>query len=749
LYLFEDKKEKEFIVKCKLCFQEITFKISLDEYKATEKFPIKKESIHGEPPHKLIVFFDRNLEIEKFEIEDILEKSTSYSKELTYQVLSNLQLTEDEIELYFSTTGRDVISSGEMSLLIDKPKEECEKIAKKFVDKGLYKEVVGATPHYAPLPPYAALIEQLTNFEKYIQDIKNSAPEELEKSFSQLESSSKGVQELNEYTNFMKNLKNSIEDQIESQKEEIENAIETIKQIRKINEIIGNLEDDTKLLIEEQVIDLESQFEEMEKLIEGNLQKLHLGVIKKTVKQMIENVLTTRLEVIKDDFNKKFLSKISIIIKDIMEGINQVTKSSIKTGENLEKTFSNVIKEFNESVTYAEEKVKGISDDIMESFSALKNTFSVKVVDTLNQELSKILERLDISETTTEEFWEQAKKKTVMSMKDIWFIKSIEGARAHINEEISKAKMRILIVSPTIAEIDVSLLKSLPKHVNIRIAAYIDSSSATHKSIIQELDTMQNVSYRHRELQNLWGINRDYEEVILCILSQTKIGKKEAVEIGGIGSMVQAHMKIFVPVLEEAWIKAQKTVMPSIRSSIARKSTSEFTRAKEFEKTPQNMKTSNHTLNNQIKEQKTPNIGTQSKPSDDIDITPEIETTSQETLEPEKPNEPLIDKINSIKPPVENPAQEISEPEGLIENLTLSESFEVFRNNLNKKKGVELSSELQKIRNKISDKLGYSAVLNPIDLSIASLKNEPSTLNQYEQEDLINKIQFWMKKLNL
>ncbi|MBY9019174.1 MAG: hypothetical protein KGD66_10125, partial [Candidatus Lokiarchaeota archaeon] len=449
-FLFQGKSEKEILIKCKLCLSEVKLIVTLAEYQNATQFPLVKESIHGTPPHKLIISLDKNLEIQEFNIEDIIDKDVSYSKELTFQVLSDIQLSEEEIELYFLTTGRDAVSLGEISILINKDKDESKMIADKFVEKGLYKEIVGATPHYAPLPPYAALIKQLSNFDEYIKNIKEQAPAQLNESFSQLEAKSKGINELNDYTEFIRNLKDRIESQMEIQKVEVDKAIKVIGEIRNINEVISNLENDTKVIIEEQIRDIEEQFEEMKNLIGNNLQQLHLGVISKTVHQIIDNVLNSRMQIIVDGFNTKLISKIKDIMRDIVENINEITASSLKTGETLEVTFSNVTELFSKNVSYAEEKVKGISDQILGSFEDLRNIFSTRVVNTLNEELLKILNRLEISKITTKEFWEQAKKKSVMSMRDIWFIRSVEGARAHINEEISKTKMRLLIVAPNI-----------------------------------------------------------------------------------------------------------------------------------------------------------------------------------------------------------------------------------------------------------------------------------------------------------
>ena len=71
---------------------------------------------------------------ENFEIKHTIKREeVSYSEELTRQVLSELDLTSKEIELYFRTTGREAVSVGEMALLINESKEVCQKIAEKFI----------------------------------------------------------------------------------------------------------------------------------------------------------------------------------------------------------------------------------------------------------------------------------------------------------------------------------------------------------------------------------------------------------------------------------------------------------------------------------------------------------------------------------------------------------------------------------------------------------------------------------------
>ncbi|MFW9973411.1 MAG: hypothetical protein ACFFDF_24720, partial [Candidatus Odinarchaeota archaeon] len=565
MYLFKDKDIVEVSITCKICLKEIKFPISVIEYKEIKKFPIRKEDTHGEPSHKLIVFINQYLEVENFEIKDVIEKAkdVTYSKELTRQVLSEIDLSDEEIELYFRTTGREAVSTGEMSILTGKSKEDCKKIADKFVEKGLFKEIVGATPHYQALPPYAALIAQLKNFYTYISEIKLKIPKQLDLSFTKLETETEGIEKLKDSSQMMSGLKEKMLSQIQAQKKEFDKTISAIDQIRNISDDISQLGDITKTLsddqlgslskqfdnlnvrtsqiIKNQVDDLRDQFGDIKDTITENLQKLRLGVIQQAVGDVIDKVIESRLKDISDNLNVQLsvsqtvfadelkkatqglntevISKLKDSLQDAVKNIDSIAS---KTGEDKERIFSELSDNFNKAVKLAEQRIDGLSGGIFQSFDNIKDLFGKGIVDTLDNTLTDILNRLEVSEITTREFWEQAKGTTGFTMKDIWFIRSPEAAKAHINEEISKAKMRVLIVAPNLSDIDIESIKARPSRINFRIATYIDPTIPEHEAIMNEMDKMDNVDYRNRALPNLWGVNKDYEEVILCVLSKTE-----------------------------------------------------------------------------------------------------------------------------------------------------------------------------------------------------------------------------------
>ncbi|MFX0042457.1 MAG: hypothetical protein ACFE8L_06065 [Candidatus Hodarchaeota archaeon] len=729
MYQFKDKDEIDIPVSCKICLKEIKFKISKDEYKEVKKFPIKKEYVHGDPPHKLVVFINQYLEVENFEIKDVVRKEEEvvYSEELTRQVLSEIDLNDEEIELYFRTTGREAVSLGEMALLIGKSKEECKSIADKFVEKGLFREIIGATPHYAALPPYAALVAQLRSFYDFISNIKSKLPTQLDKAFTLLESEAKDMEKLKDSSELIGNLKQKMIDQIYAQKKEFDDTIAAIDNIRNISVDVSSLGDFAKTISEEQIGDLTKQFEnlntktsqiinnqldalkdqfdELKEIIAENLRKLRLGVLQQTVVDVIEKIIANRLKEITDNINIQLsvsqtvfvdeLRKatqgldteiISNLKKTIEDAVKNIKGIAAVSGEDTDKIFAEISENFDKAIKMAEEKIGGVSGGMFESFGNIKDIFSKEIVDTLNNTLEDILKRLEISEITTKEFWDQAKRGTLFTMKDIWFIRSMESAKAHINDEIAKAKMRVLIVAPQITDLDIDAIKARPSRINFRIASYIDPTSPVHEAILRELDKMDNVDYRNRTLQNLWGINRDYEEVILCVLSKTEFRGETIIEIAGIGSIIEEHIKIFVPVLEDAWVSARKEIMRSIKSSLSKEE-------------------------------------------------PQLE--------------PVVDEPKVLPKKVkEAPLPAKAEPEEKKPSF-LSKQFNDIINNLDKMTGIEISSTLERFQSEYVKIEGYNSILKNIHNVSTELKKNSELLSRPEREELKLSMRSWKEKLNL
>jgi len=753
MYLFKDKNEIDITITCKLCLEEIKFTISLEEYEKIEEFPFKRENTHGKQPHKLIVNIDKNLEVENFKIKQ-LEKEVVFSKELSIQVLGEIGLTEDEIDLYFETVGRDILSIGEISVLSNKSKEEAIKVTEKFLEIGLFKEIVGVTPHYKALAPYAALVNQLSNFDKFILDIKETVPPELEASFSEIEKKTEGIKKLKEYNEFMVDLKETTLSQLDYQKAFVENTITEIESIRGISNVLAKLKGETQLLMEEQINEISQQFDfinerlaksmneqiegfknqfgEMDQKISQRLQNqveglethvvkmnanmsksldgMHLGAVKTTVTQVVSSItkkwvneittdlkrLTREIQRISNDglekttkrlesqvdFNKKVtdqglkrttesistkvIPKMDNSMRTTIDDIDVIVNSSVSTGEEMKSFFGDITDSFSNAVSMAGEKITEISEEVSSSFSQLKELFTGKVINTLNEVLANILQKLETNLTTTNEFWEQAKQVTLFTMKDIWFINSIEAAKAHIIDQIPKAKMRFLIVAPQITDIDVDSLRDCSQHVNIRIVANIDLSIPEHDTVIKEMDKFENITYRHGKGHNLWAANRDSEEVLVCVVSKSEIKGETMIEIAGIGSTMPEHITIFAPILQDVWMSGKKDIGKG-------KETDEKTQEQKVEK--------------------------------------------------------IVGKIEGV--------------------TSLSDLFDGLIKDIEEKTGREIFAALNDLREAIYEAMGYTSTMREINTAANPYKSLKEPLKESEKEKLKEKINHWMKKLNL
>jgi sugar-specific transcriptional regulator TrmB len=506
--------EKMLTCKCKQCLKIVDFPIPED--KRNGPYPIILTDTHGVPPHKLRVYINKRFEIESFEIEEVQETSKASAAHISGQVLSDIGLTPQEIELYIHCTSLGPVSVGELSILINEPLEVVNEIAQKFVKKGLFKEIAGATQYYQALPPYAALLSQLDGFSGFIQTIKDDTPRQLQKSFATFEDQAKGVKNLKEFVTYITKVKTDVSKQLNDQKNELQSSLgNLLKHRNSLQQQLGSIQDK----------------------IGRNLEKLRLGVIQQSVQDVVAKSVSQESEVFQKSYEK---------VANIEDSLRSI--------------FSSITTQFDTTLTEASKRIEGISDTVLGSFQDLRKTFSDNVIQTLDTVLQQIIEKLNVSNATVQGFWNEATRVISKMGKDVWFIRSPEGMRAQINEAVARAKMKVLILAPTISHLDVVSLARAPKFINIRISCFIDTTSPSHQKVLDQLAPHDNIIFRHRELKNLWGVSRDYEEVIVGVTSIYSSGGSEFIDVAAIGSYLPEHIKIFVPILEDAWMNSKKEI---------------------------------------------------------------------------------------------------------------------------------------------------------------------------------------------
>jgi sugar-specific transcriptional regulator TrmB len=650
----------------------------------------------------------------------------------TRQVLELIGLSYDEIDTFFHLTGRGPVMIGEIALLINVSEKRATEIAKNLLEKGLVREVPGKTPFYVALPPYTALLNQISRFKEIVKQIRQTTPQTLQLKFKEIEEQSAKLGKLDEYRQYIQMMKTNLPNQIKTQFERVENELENVKKFQEIRAFIINLRE----IVPEEIIKefsvVETRLEKIKSEISESFEKqFRIGALKSMAEKIVGKIISEQFHGLTDYFKEKFVKTIQSTLDQVTDQLGTISDAAGEMSVDLGSTLSDIQTRLKETLEDLDSRISTVYKDVETGIEELKDLFQREIYDTLEKDIMKnIIDQLDLSEETMTEFWERSKAASILTFKDVWFVRSVEGVRAQINEAITRVKMRIHIIAPRLEDIDLIALSNVKKHINVRISTNFDWNNTSHQQMLAEISQRPNFDIRHYPRENLWSINRDFEEVVICVISKSD---SEEIEIAGMGSILEEHVKLFAAVLEDVWIQSKKitglenlvqSVKPISKEKPAQMKKPSYQKPKETAEKPSYIKPS-----------------TFQKPVTNLKSTTTRQNNSK--IEPlqQKPHIPTQGEVTRIKKPVADiPSREM---------IPLSHQYDAIRNNIDKKIGTELASDLERFRNDYVEKKGYSSVLNQISMGIATLKTIPKILSPVEASDILKKLNFWKKKLNL
>ncbi len=656
----------------------------------------------------------------------MLEKDKSSA---TMQVLELIGLAHDEINTYFKITGRGPVMVGEISLLSEIPEERAATIAEILFQKGLLKQIPGNVPIYEALPPYAALLGQIHQFKETIKTFQKVTPQNIQKRFDSFESHSTKLKKLDDYRSYIQMMKTKLPAQIKSQFDRFEKELEQVKRFQDVKGFILNLKEIVPEEITKEFGEMGSRLDSMKIEISQRFEKVfRIGALKDMAEKIVSRVISEQFKEMTNYFRDKFSKTTQNMLDKVIEQLGSITDTAGEISTDLSVIFTDIESGIKTTLEDLDNRIKDAYEDIITGIAELKELFRTEIFETLqNDIINNIIDQLDSSELTMNEFWERSKEATLLSLRDVWFVRSIEGIKAQINDSLTRVKMRVHIIAPKLKDIDLVALSRLKKHVNIRISTNFDLDNPEDQRGLNQFVDLPNFTIRHYPRENLWSINKDFEEVVVCAVSQTEGGEHE---IAGIGSILEEHIKLFAGLLEDVWIQSKKLDQVEILHRIKRP--------------PEPLLP---------KERITPSITLPDTNESEKIISSPIERPDDALKEPIK-SEPLQETIKtSIATPTEPPVMknQIIPPTTAIgaSKGTLSDQFDDLLKNLPNMTGNNIASTLQDLQDGILEKKGFSSVLRQIRLSISAIRSSPNLLTTIERQELTNKINFWRTKLNI
>ncbi|MBY9010336.1 MAG: hypothetical protein KGD74_10775 [Candidatus Lokiarchaeota archaeon] len=659
----------------------------------------------------------------------------SHEFKSTKQVLELIGLTHDEIETYFHLTGRGPVMAGEIALLINIPEERAIEIAKNLLDKGLVREVPGTTPFYIALPPYTALLNQIQKFKKIVQQIQESTPKALELKFKEIESHSAKLNKFNDYRNYINTMKTNLPAQIKAQFSKVEGELEKVKKFQEIRGFILNLREIVPNEIIKEFDVVETRLEKIKSEISIAFEKqFRIGALKSMAEKIVSKIISEQFGDLTDYFREKFVNTIQSTLDQVTDQLGSISDVAGEMSIDLSNFLSDIVSGLEETMGDLDGRIASVYEDVDRGIEELKSLFQREIYKTLEEDImTNILTQLDLSEKTMTEFWERSKIASMLSFKDVWFVRSVEGMKAQINESLTRIKAKIYIITPKLEEVDLVALSKVKKFVNVRISTNFDTNNPNHQLKLAEIVKYPNISVRLYSRENLYSLNRDFEEVVICAVSKNEFG---GTEIAGMGSIIAEHVKLFAPILEDVWIQSKKISDSDIMYSI------ESSQLTDVIKQPIQQTTLKLPETPQVF--KEPEIPTQPIKTNGINNI--LNPLEQKLV---VPKQPLIPQTPTIEQPVETHKTKAKPGPTVDMEGTISELFDAFINNLDKKMSTELSDDLEYLRTRITEDIGYASILNPMGITIATLRSVPNLLSSMEIEDFLKKINFWRKRIKV
>ncbi|MFX0057744.1 MAG: coiled-coil domain-containing protein [Candidatus Heimdallarchaeota archaeon] len=292
---------------------------------------------------------------------------------------------------------------------------------------------------------------------------------------------------------------------------------------------------------EEKVSYLQKQVDLVEQKIEKKIKDIELQL--KTKDEIIANLQSSvklkddQIQTLKDSLNLKDeqVETLDTSIKFKDEKINTLERT-LKLKEEEIKNF----------------KVSSIDKDLLNEKENLNKDLKEKL-EILTGELTKADEDLETLEKENEKLRNQLALSEASKIID-WTDVSLPKTEIleKMREILMKALHNVTIAVPNIKQLQELYLYDVRSSVNMKISCSIDPLVAEDSELLEELESLDNISIRMYEGQDRYILDRDGEELLFAV-----IGKNENNHLV-LHTRDPKHLKLFRALVMEGWLRSRK-----------------------------------------------------------------------------------------------------------------------------------------------------------------------------------------------
>ncbi|MFX1401321.1 MAG: hypothetical protein ACFE8V_08765 [Promethearchaeota archaeon] len=279
----------------------------------------------------------------------------------------------------------------------------------------------------------------------------------------------------------------------------------------------------------------------------------HLNTMQKEI-EIKDQVIRTKDEIIENLQNSMKLKEDQIqTLRDSLK----LKSEQVSTLDNSVKIKDEKIIALEKSIELKENQLTNLTETTVDKNILLekdKNLEDLKnKVEILKNELITADEDLEAMEQENEKLRNQLAAAAGAKIID-WT--EIEISKSNIMEKMKEILMKALhnvtIAIPNIKDLQKLLLYEVKSSVIMKISCYIDPTLEEDAELLEEFESLDNISIRMYEGQDRYVLDRDGEELLFAV-----IGKNESNHLV-IHTKDPKHLKLFRSLVMEGWLRSRK-----------------------------------------------------------------------------------------------------------------------------------------------------------------------------------------------
>lgn len=261
----------------------------------------------------------------------------------------------------------------------------------------------------------------------------------------------------------------------------------------------------------------------------------------------------------KDDLISNLQSAMSLKddqIKTIKDSIS-LKSEQVETLDSSLKIKDEKIRTLEKSVELKEKEIKLLLETRVEKSNLEKKDGEItklkEKLEILKGELTKADEDLEILENENEKLRNQLAAASGSKIID-WTAIDIPKNKilSKMKDILTNALHNVTIAVPNIKDLQTLTLYEVRSSVNMKISCYIDPALEEDAELLEEFESLDNISIRMYEAEDRYILDRDGEELLFAV-----IGNQDDNHLV-IHTKDSKHVKFFKSIVMEGWLRSRK-----------------------------------------------------------------------------------------------------------------------------------------------------------------------------------------------